>query len=446
MGEIIVTTHLRIAAGVCALSIGLLVGGGGAVALADGTDLGGPPNQGGAAVGGQDAPSTDAPSTDGPTSTIGNQRVDEAPGQDVTNTNPTASGHDPADRQGPTSTVEAQTYSSDGQDEGTGTGASNAGEEAGTTPSTESNTAPLVADPPASESNVAPPAPAVPASDASPPAPAPTVAAAPVPPPPMAVTTNVVAPKVNAFVKFAREMETVQATLAGLPTSKTPVIDLINILSSVAGAGVALAEMPNDLYALLGIPPSVQPTLIGGGGGLDMAARAAENAPLFGPHASRLPEMPVAAKDAPLFGTVVRASNVGSVATSSLNQPLSLSGLAPVPAALSPATRSFLDNVVTSVLVPASLTALAAIAVPGLGGLLIVCAAGVRIGYRQAKAGLAVRVAGIARFAGPGPLGVVRSGSLITLHPRIARVDRPRAASAVRAKTAHATRHLEKVA
>ena len=157
--------------------------------------------------------------------------------------------------------------------------------------------------------------------------------------------------------------------------------------------------------------------------------------------------MSVVVKNAPLFGTVVRASNVGHVATSGLNQPLSLSGLAPVPAGVEPATRSFLDNVVRSVLAPASLTALAAIAVPGLGGLLIVCAAAVRIGYRQAKAGLAVRVAGIARFAGPGPLGVVRSGSLITLHPRrTARIDRTRVALTVRAKAAHATRHLEKVA
>ena len=128
------------------------------------------------------------------------------------------------------------------------------------------------------------------------------------------------------------------------------------------------------------------------------------------------------------------------------NHALALSGLAPVPAGVRPATRSFLDNVVSSVLAPVSLTALAAIAVPGLGGLLIVCAAGVRIGYRQAKAGLAVRVAGIARFAGPGPLGVVRSGSLITLYPRTARADRPRAARTVRAETADATRHLEKVA
>ena len=104
-----------------------------------------------------------------------------------------------------------------------------------------------------------------------------------------------------------------------------------------------------------------------------MAARAAEGAPLFGPQASRPTQMSVVIKNAPLFGTVVRASNVGHVATSGLNQPLSLSGLAPVPAGVEPATRSFLDNVVRSVLAPASLTALAAIAVPGLGGLLIVC-------------------------------------------------------------------------
>jgi hypothetical protein len=81
-------------------------------------------------------------------------------------------------------------------------------------------------------------------------------------------------------------------------------------------------------------------------------------------------------------------------------------------------------------LVPASLSALAAVALPGVGGLLIICAIGMRFGYRQAKALLAVRRAGIACFAGPGPLGVVRSGSLIALRPRASRVVRPQAARA----------------
>jgi hypothetical protein len=55
---------------------------------------------------------------------------------------------------------------------------------------------------------------------------------------------------------------------------------------------------------------------------------------------------------------------------------------------------------------------------------LIVCAAGIRIGYRQAKAGFMLRASGIARFAGSGPLGVVRTGSLIALRPRPVRAAR----------------------
>jgi hypothetical protein len=149
---------------------------------------------------------------------------------------------------------------------------------------------------------------------------------------------------------------------------------------------------------------------------------------------------------APLFGDVINASSIGRFATSGLKNELSVSGLAPVPSAVSPATKSFLDNVVSSVLVPASLAALAAIAVPGIGALLIVCAAGIRVGYRQAKAGLALRASGIARFAGPGPVGVVRSGSLISLHTRTGRLGRTRPSPAVGPEVAAAPRLLESVA
>jgi hypothetical protein len=68
------------------------------------------------------------------------------------------------------------------------------------------------------------------------------------------------------------------------------------------------------------------------------------------------------------------------------------------------------------------LTALAALTLPGVGGLLIVCATGVRLGYRQAKAGFALHATAIARFADSGGLGVARSGSLVALRPRPARV------------------------
>ena len=79
---------------------------------------------------------------------------------------------------------------------------------------------------------------------------------------------------------------------------------------------------------------------------------------------------------------------------------------------------------------PVSLAALAALALPGAGGLVILTGAGVRVGYRQAKAGFVLQTAGIARFAGPGPLGVVRSGSLVVVRPRALRVARPGALSA----------------
>ena len=53
-----------------------------------------------------------------------------------------------------------------------------------------------------------------------------------------------------------------------------------------------------------------------------------------------------------------------------------------------------------------------------------------RVGYRQAKAGVALRTTGIAHFARPGPLGIVRSGSLVVVRPRALRVVRPGALSA----------------
>ena len=81
-------------------------------------------------------------------------------------------------------------------------------------------------------------------------------------------------------------------------------------------------------------------------------------------------------------------------------------------------------------LLPVSLWALTTVALPGAGGLVVLTAAGVRVGYRQAKAGFVVQAAGIARFAGPGPLGVVHAGSLVVVRPRALRVVRPGALSA----------------
>jgi hypothetical protein len=78
-----------------------------------------------------------------------------------------------------------------------------------------------------------------------------------------------------------------------------------------------------------------------------------------------------------------------------------------------------------ALVITASLSAMVAAALPGLVALLIPTVAGVGVGYRQAKAGIALRASGMARFAGSGPVGIVRSGSLIALRPSAMRVARP---------------------
>jgi hypothetical protein len=99
--------------------------------------------------------------------------------------------------------------------------------------------------------------------------------------------------------------------------------------------------------------------------------------------------------------------------------PLALDGAIPI------GVQSFSRHAYGEHLLSASGSALAAVRCQASAGLVILTAAGVRIGYRQAKAGFAVRTAGIARFAPPGSLGVVRSGSLVVVRPRTLRVARP---------------------
>jgi hypothetical protein len=144
-----------------------------------------------------------------------------------------------------------------------------------------------------------------------------------------------------------------------------------------------------------------------------MALAAAVDLP-----ALMLPELPAAplgsgaVASAPAAPVLPPVTPVSVERMSPLTEvPLGMSGLT-----ASGAPESFLDRAVSTLLVPISIATLAAVALPGVGGLLVICALGIRIGYRQAKAGWAVRVAGISRFAGTGPMGVVRSGSLIALH------------------------------
>ena len=100
------------------------------------------------------------------------------------------------------------------------------------------------------------------------------------------------------------------------------------------------------------------------------------------------------------------ATGVAPLDVIALGRVSAVSGMAPVApdAAFPIGAGSFFRHVLGEMLVPVSLAALAVLALPGAGGLVILTGAGVRVGYRPAKAGVALRTTGIAHFAPiPGP-------------------------------------------
>jgi hypothetical protein len=161
-------------------------------------------------------------------------------------------------------------------------------------------------------------------------------------------------------------------------------------------------------------------------------ATAADASMLVPPWAADLllPLPLVGSSDTPMVGTAVGVSALGAIATAYLgwDSPLpETATLAPPNGAGPMGVQLRFGQVVRGVLVAVSLWELAAAALPGVGGLGIFTAAGVGIGRRQAKAGFALQTAGIARFAAGGPVGVVRSGSVVAVRARTLRVVRPRA-------------------
>jgi hypothetical protein len=406
--EIISTTRLRLAAGICVLAAGLFIGSaGGAIAWAD-TESTGSESTGSESTGspaqtqGAEAPSSDPGAVSAPAKKVANPLRDtlRATVQSALRT---------LRLQQPQSTHPKQA-------ETRPTAANTEGEQQGSGPTT------VDPSPAASESNTLASDSTGVATDSAPPA---TV--------PLSPVATVVGPVANAVATVANVALTVPGVLASLPTSPTPIADVITLvqemLTSVTNAVVLVMQVPSDLASLLlGMTPVTAAATVGGGIG------AAASAPVLATPASQWLGVPPTFLfgGAPLPDNVTPLANLLDIAPTGLPDELPVSGIA------SPAQNvieqtglgSFVEHTVSAILVPASLSALAAVALPGVGGLLIICVVGMRFGYRQAKALLEVRRAGIACFAGPGPLGVVRSGSLIALRTRASRVVRPQAARA----------------
>ena len=96
-----------------------------------------------------------------------------------------------------------------------------------------------------------------------------------------------------------------------------------------------------------------------------------------------------------------RNTGVATLGRTTFGATISLPGMAPPASngAIPVGVRSFLRHALPDLPVAVSLAALAAVALPAVGVLVILTLAGVRVGYREAIADFALRTAGIARFA-----------------------------------------------
>ena len=291
------------------------------------------------------------------------------------------------------------------------------------------------------------PAPTAAAPAPTPAAPAPTPAApAPTPaaPAPTAVAPDIIAsiqdmltPVAGAVVPLTQ----LQSDLYSFLMSSDVSALVQDMLTSVAGAVVPLTQLQSDLYSfLLGIAGMEPAAGLGGlaGAGLSPAADASMVSQW------RLVLSLAAILGQPLAGNATGIGALGGIAASTLgatsqaDRALSPPGMAPLLSngVIPMGVRSVFQHTYSELSelplpVAISLSALFAVALPGVGGLVIISLAGVRVGYRQAKAGFALHTEGIARFAHPGavPLAVVRSGSLVVVRPRALRVVRPGAFS-----------------
>ncbi|MBV8346799.1 MAG: hypothetical protein JOZ49_04425, partial [Mycolicibacterium sp.] len=210
-----------------------------------------------------------------------------------------------------------------------------------------------------------------------------------------------------------------------------PITVLQDMVATVAHGVLPFTQLPSEIASLfgitLGLPPAVGPPTT-----FDYPPAVA-SAPMALLPASPLPASPLSQPlaplapadrpDGPMVGNAAGLATLGGIATSHESQESSLADQA-APTPLGARIEQVLGHVgraIGQALRSVSLADLAAAALPGLGGLLIFTGAGVRAGHRQAKFGFAVQVAGIARFARTGPLGVVRSDRLVAIHRRKAR-------------------------
>ena len=190
----------------------------------------------------------------------------------------------------------------------------------------------------------------------------------------VAPVTDVVVPVTDVVAPVTNLVTPVTDVVAPVTDALAPVSDVIapgqDMLTSVAGAVVPLTQPPSDLSSLLLGIAGVAPVGDGSGGihgpGLSAAAGASGESPV------RIP--------VPLAGNATRVATLDVIA---LSRASALSGMAPLATdRASPiGAESSFWHISGELLLIASLWALAAVALPGVGALVVLTAVGVRIGY-----------------------------------------------------------------
>ena len=256
-----------------------------------------------------------------------------------------------------------------------------------------------------------------------------------------AATSSVITPAANVATALTNSVAAAPGMILSLPASATPLNDVLaslqGTLTSVTDAAAPLALVPSDLAALFnnlyGTTPVAGPTA---GAGTNRAAMQPVVAPAVLPATSTMSQLmlPTAGSTAVPAPGDVAAAPLGGRRTPTTTYGATADA---VPAPNGGATSgplSTVEKVIGAFVASVSVLALLAIALPGVGGILVTWAAGIRIGYRQARAASALPSLGAARFVGSGPMGVVRSGSQVALGSRAA--GAPRAATPEPAPTA----------
>jgi hypothetical protein len=468
----VVLSHLRFAAGVCVLATGLVLGGAaGAIAVAE-------PDPGGSTTHGTDGATG---SSQGSSSSPAGSTASNPVGSIADTARKTLQGVTSAVGSGPKPTAQPSTGAKSPQTVPAGTNSTDQKKDAGpvvaapnavasgadvnaSVPNTAApvpgagapamNTPAAVADSVAPVTKTPAPVPGAAAPLTNTPAPVPGAAAlvtntpAPVPdtvapvtntaasvPGAAALVANTPAPVPDAAALVANTMTQapdaaalVTNTVAQVPGAAALGFDVIatvqNMVTSVAGGLVG--QLQSDVSSFFGAG-GAQPAVnrFRGVEGAVLATAAGDSVSAASSMAP-LPTSPAGIPGVPVADDAAPIATLGGIAMTDVGWGSSVTGTA----ALAPRGTSLMDvrlhfgQAFGGVLRSASVAELAAVALPGVCGLLIFTAAGVGIGHRQAKAGVALQTSSIARFAPRGPFGVVRSGSLVVIRRATAGTQR----------------------